>query len=309
MHKSISFALVLSTFPTIAPVDLTEVMLCLPDNSVDLAEAFWVQSDLSLETASIFLEGQEAEILFEDAGKVRFAVEGQVYQLTEKQDAIVYEHLNADFEISEGTCKFVPNAPKFLSDIAEIEARLSTFEAALVQALLERDEAVSSRDDLATQLAASLAAKEALEAGLNSLRNSVSESEIANQLAQALEAKLAIEAELAEEKQNIEALKDRFARVVSERTEAQLENKDNLRDLGLLNQQVAQLRSELSLLQNLIDEAEAKDVSNQVEITNLGNRLNTALTRSAATERRLRRLEEENSSLLAALAEFENQSK
>ena len=60
----------------------------------------------------------------------------------------------------------------------------------------------------------------------------------------------------------------------------------------LLNQQVAALRQQLSSLQGLLDDANARDVAGKVQLQSLGKDLNTALARVAAEERRRRELEE-----------------
>ncbi len=52
------------------------------------------------------------------------------------------------------------------------------------------------------------------------------------------------------------------------------------------------MRRQLSSLQALLDEAEAKDVEAQIQLESLGSELNTALARVAAEERRRRQLEE-----------------
>jgi flagellar motor protein MotB len=65
-----------------------------------------------------------------------------------------------------------------------------------------------------------------------------------------------------------------------------------LRQNELLNQQVGALRRQLSSMQSLLDEAEARDAAAQVQLESLGSELNTALARVAAEERRRRQFEE-----------------
>ena len=50
---------------------------------------------------------------------------------------------------------------------------------------------------------------------------------------------------------------------------------------------------QLGQLQALLEESEAADRDNKVQLQNLGNRLNAALAKAAAEERRRRKLEEE----------------
>ncbi|MCF6304282.1 MAG: peptidoglycan -binding protein [Rhodobacteraceae bacterium] len=61
---------------------------------------------------------------------------------------------------------------------------------------------------------------------------------------------------------------------------------DSQRQIALLNQQTAALRSELNQLQGLLDASAAKDIEAQIRIESLGSELNTALARAAAEQRR-----------------------
>ena len=74
------------------------------------------------------------------------------------------------------------------------------------------------------------------------------------------------------------------------------------RQVALLNQQVAALRTQLGQLQGLLDEAKARDAVAQVQLQTLGADLNTALARAAAEERRRRQLEEAERQRLEAEA-------
>lgn len=85
---------------------------------------------------------------------------------------------------------------------------------------------------------------------------------------------------------------------------------EDQRRLALLNQQVAQLRSELGNLQALLEQSADRDLDAQVEIQALGSQLNLALARVAAEERRraaaeaeARRLEEAERRRLEAEAQ------
>ena len=71
------------------------------------------------------------------------------------------------------------------------------------------------------------------------------------------------------------------------------------RRVELLNQQVAALRTQLSSLQAMLDEAAGLDAENQVRIEALGSQLNTALARVAAEERRRAELAEDQARRLA----------
>ena len=64
------------------------------------------------------------------------------------------------------------------------------------------------------------------------------------------------------------------------------------RETALLNQQVLELRRQLSSLQSLLTLSEEKDRDEEIQLRNLGNRLNAALARVASEERKKRQLEQ-----------------
>ena len=66
---------------------------------------------------------------------------------------------------------------------------------------------------------------------------------------------------------------------------------ESQRQVALLNEQTAQLRTQIGTLQALLDLAENADVQANVQIQSLGSQLNTALARVAAEERRRLALE------------------
>ncbi len=74
------------------------------------------------------------------------------------------------------------------------------------------------------------------------------------------------------------------------------------RETVLLNQQVAALREQLGGLQAILDDYQARDVAQQVQLQNLGQDLNSALARAASEERRRRLLEESERKRLEAEA-------
>lgn len=84
------------------------------------------------------------------------------------------------------------------------------------------------------------------------------------------------------------------------------------REMALLNSQAAELRSQLGALSAQLDTSEAKDKNQDIQITNLGSRLNAALARelqlkaSEATllQREAERLEAEKNDLEAYRSEF-----
>ena len=64
------------------------------------------------------------------------------------------------------------------------------------------------------------------------------------------------------------------------------------RETALLNQQVLELRRQLNSLQSLLTLSEEKDSDEEIQLQNLGNRLNAALARVASEERKKRQLEQ-----------------
>ena len=64
------------------------------------------------------------------------------------------------------------------------------------------------------------------------------------------------------------------------------------RETALLNQQVLELRRQLSSLQSILALSEEKDREDEIQLQNLGNRLNAALARVASEERKKRQLEQ-----------------
>ncbi|MEO0693803.1 MAG: peptidoglycan -binding protein, partial [Pseudomonadota bacterium] len=92
--------------------------------------------------------------------------------------------------------------------------------------------------------------------------------------------------------------------VANEALEAEeAKSAEGQRRIALLNQQIAELRTQLSSLQAVIDEGNARDQEASVQIEALGSQLNTALARAAAEQRRRAELEEAERIRLAAEAE------
>lgn len=206
--------------------------------------------------------------------------------------------------------------------------RVAEMEFLVAQLLTSGETPSANPEDLEVRLASALATQLAA-------KEDEVKTELQDQLARALEAKLAAEnavdeqsGKLAEAEKSLADLRSRLAEALLEQQQTEEAEADRLSDaekaeallaaareelstaeaqsaeaqrkMELLNQQVADLRIQMGKLQTLIDEAEAKDVANQVQITSLGNRLNTALTRAAAEERRRRQAEEEVNALLEA---------
>lgn len=142
-----------------------------------------------------------------------------------------------------------------------LRARLENADAELTVMTMNLEAERKRAEETLTLLAAAEAARAALE---TSEETALTEAERrAAELAQA-EALLADEREVSAESQ---------------------------RQVALLNQQTAQLRTQLDDLQGLLDLAEAADVAAQVQIERLGANLNAALARVASEERARAELE------------------
>lgn len=149
------------------------------------------------------------------------------------------------------------------------EGALKSLEQQLAEALAAKVAAESDRQNLTDDLRAALAARLAADELADERLSAIEQRDIL--LAQARET-LGVSENLSEKRANelIEAAKQQ----------------------ELLNQQVATLRAELGQLQELLAQSEQKDVDSQIQLQNLGNRLNAALARAASEERKRRKLEE-----------------
>ncbi len=210
--------------------------------------------------------------------------------------------------------------------LADADAELSVAELTLEEQRREAEEtltllaaAKAAREDLDAQLLAALSlqdrTEEDLDAALAAQEGAEEElatvrSELEARLAQALADAAAAEDEAATQLSEAE---QRAALLASAREALNAEeaiSAEAQRKVAALNAQVSALRSEVGQLKSLLDLADAADAEAQVRIESLGNRLNTALARVAAEERRRRELEEserkrleEEAARLAAEAE------
>ena len=149
------------------------------------------------------------------------------------------------------------------------EGVLKSLEQQLAEALAAKVKAEGERQNLTEDLQAALAARLAADALADERLSALEQREIL--LAEARKS-LGVSENLSEKRANelIEAAKQQ----------------------ELLNQQVATLRAELGKLQELLALSEQKDADSQIQLQNLGNRLNAALARAASEERKRRKLEE-----------------
>ena len=139
---------------------------------------------------------------------------------------------------------------------------------------------------LAAALAATAVAKEKSE-------------QVQEQLKQALSAKLIAENQSAvrlDKTVEKELLRSQAMALLKEKeNELQKSTQETLRlekQTTILNVQLAQLRRQMGQLQALLEVSEQKDIDSKVKLQNMGNRLNAALARAVAQERKTRKLEE-----------------
>ena len=193
------------------------------------------------------------------------------------------------------------NIKKKTATVEDYSEKLSIAEGDLAGALLTLEQQKISRQtledksnqdikDLRSKLADALAARWAAVQ---------SQKEALDNLKDVLAAKL-ISDRLNEE--NISDLNEK--EILLQMAQAQLQEKskelsetsDGLlksqRETALLNQQVLELRRQLSSLQSILALSEEKDKEDEIQLQNLGNRLNAALARVASEERKKRQLEQ-----------------
>ena len=126
-----------------------------------------------------------------------------------------------------------------------------------------------------------------------------SQKEVVDNLKRVLAAKL-VSDKLNEEKASNfnqkEILLQKAEQQLQEQSQKLSNTSDSLlksqRETALLNQQVLELRRQLSSLQSLLTLSEDKDRDEEIQLQNLGNRLNAALARVASEERKKRQLEQ-----------------
>ena len=153
--------------------------------------------------------------------------------------------------------------------VGQNQGALKSLEQQLAEALAAKVKAEGERQNLTEDLQAALAARLAADA-------------LADERLSALEQR---EILLAEARKSLGVSEDLSEKRANELIEAAKQQE-------LLNQQVSILRAELGKLQELLALSEQKDADSQIQLQNLGNRLNAALARAASEERKRRKLEE-----------------
>ena len=188
---------------------------------------------------------------------------------------------------------------------ADLLAALSTESDQYKTALLQATKTIADlRRELAKSKATAAQAQNALEQDAEGLKKRLAAAlaekvvDVADQkdvratLAAALAARLAAEREAAVQMTAAETRATLLSEANKTLSKEKAISAEARREMAVLNQQVAALRSQLQNLQGLLDEAMAKDIAEDVQLQNLGSKLNSALARVAQEERKRRKLEE-----------------
>ncbi|MGB5866147.1 MAG: peptidoglycan -binding protein [Sulfitobacter sp.] len=238
----------------------------------------------------------QIETLTADVSQAQDALSAQeAAQLTDAAalDALRARLQNADAELTAMTLSLEAQrkrAEETLTLLAAARAAEDELDLRLAAAL---SDAEVSETELQTSLRDAENRIAALEAQLGDARDESGEqiTDLRTRLAAALAEKLAAEGSI-DETQSEATL--RAALLAQAQAQLANERETSLaaqRQTEVLNQQVAALRQQLSSLQGLLDAAEIEDAVRAVELQSLGSRLNTALARVAAEERRRAELE------------------
>lgn len=217
---------------------------------------------------------------------------------------------NADAELTAMTLALEQQraqAEETLGLLAAARAAEADLDDTLASALVRLEAAQREIDAVQTSDAQAQTRIETLEAQLATLTDGASVTEqdraaLRAQLTEALAAKLAAE-NLAQDQTTQAERNAALAKAARTALADQEEiSTQAQRQTELLNQQVAALRTQLSGLQALLDDAAARDAVKNVQLQSLGSELNTALARVAAEQSRIARLEAEKAARLEAQA-------
>ncbi|WP_106746713.1 peptidoglycan -binding protein [Yoonia maritima] len=191
-----------------------------------------------------------------------------------------------------------------IADAAAAEAlreRLANADTELTAMTLNLEQQRRDAEETLTLLAAARAA----QAELDAIKNSLSSENDALSI-QLAEARAAL-AQMQGDQSNQVTEAARQAQLLAMANEAlqaeEAVSAESQRQVALLNEQIAEMRRQVSNLQGLLNLAEDSDREAQVQIETLGSQLNTALARVASEERQRRALEEAERIRLEAEAE------
>ncbi len=216
----------------------------------DKAEAESEAERLARERASLMALVEELEVDQEELEAEMARLESENVSLEEQRREIEALRAAAARQLEETQAQLTAEEEARLAEVAAAEAlrrRLEESDAELDAMTLALEEARREAEETLTLLAAARSAREELEARLDNRAEEIDREETLRRMA---------EAELA-------------------RAEAQ--TLEEQKQVALLNAQLRELREQLGSLQALLEEYEARDASKDVQIAELGERLNQAL--------------------------------
>lgn len=206
---------------------------------------------------------------------------------------------NADAELTAMTLALEAQrqeAEDTLTLLAAAEAARKQLDAQLAELEATRTAAGKEAAQLAAELAEAKAALSVAAADADEL------DVLRQRLLDAVAAQETAEARAAEELSRAEERAALLAQARETLSQEQAVSEQARRETALLNQQVAALREQLGSLQAVLDDYQARDAAQQVQLQNLGQDLNAALARAASEERKRRLLEEAERKRLEAEA-------
>ena len=181
-----------------------------------------------------------------------------------------------------------------------LDALVAKLQAEATDAAAARTAAAATEEELRARLEGTDAELTAMTLALEAERKKAEETLTLLAAAEAARRQLAGSSEAALTEAQTRAAELAQANILlAEQKEISAEGQ---RQVALLNQQTASLRSQLNELQGLLDAAETADASAQVQIESLGQNLNAALARVAVAEKRRAELEAKERERLAAEA-------
>ncbi len=253
------------------------------------------QTIIALEAANLTIGNSETELksLKEDIQSSDAELDETKIALAAslaRQQRLELELSNLSQNINEKTAQFKDYSEKLTIAESDLASALMALEQEKLSRQTFEDDSAQDITDLRSKLADALAARwAALQSQKEALEN----------LKNVLAAKLVSEKLNAESTSNLkqkEILLQKAQQQLRERSEQLSESSDSLlksqRETALLNQQVLELRRQLSSLQSILTLSEEKDREDEIQLQNLGNRLNAALARVASEERKKRQLEQ-----------------
>lgn len=221
---------------------------------------------------------------------------------------------DAQQELSDAEIARIADAQAAAALRARLEAAQDELTATTLALEAKRQEAEDTltllaatqetRDDLNARLAQALLDLEQTDAKLGALQDRVDAdtASVQSELSALLAAKLAAENEAALRLTEAQQRAALLAEANEELSLVETQSAEDQRKITLLNQQIGELRSQLSSLQGILDAAAEADTQADIQIQTLGQNLNAALARAATEERKRRRLEEAERKRLEAEA-------